>query len=97
MALRYLKNVVTLSFDSERCVGCGKCAEVCPRGVFSVAKCKARITSKDSCMECGACSLNCPAKAIAVNAGVGCAAAIIKSWFTGGEPACDCSGDSECC
>ena len=28
-------------------------------------------------MECGACALNCPQEAIEVNAGVGCAAAII--------------------
>jgi ferredoxin len=47
-------------------------------------------------MECGACALNCPSKAIKVNAGVGCAAAIIMSWFTGKEPSCGCS-DVECC
>ena len=44
--------------------------------------------------------MNCPAKAIEVNAGVGCAAAIIYSWFTGKEPTCGCSNDgsdSVCC
>ena len=96
MALTYLKNVVSLSLNDEKCVGCGKCAEVCPHGVFSVEEGKARICEKDFCMECGACALNCPAEAIDVDAGVGCAAAIIKSWITGGEPTCDCGG-GECC
>ena len=99
MSLTYLKNVASLSFDDQRCVGCGKCEEVCPHGVFSadkVDKKKARIVEKDLCMECGACAMNCPAEAINVNAGVGCAAAFIMAWFTGGEPTCGCSG-GECC
>jgi len=57
---------------------------------------KARIVDKDSCMECGACALNCPANAIEVDAGVGCAAAIIMGWFTGKEPICGCGG-GDCC
>jgi hypothetical protein len=36
------------------------------------------------------------AGAIEVHAGVGCAAAIIKGWITGGEPNCDC-GAGDCC
>jgi len=96
MKLTYLKNVATLSFFAEKCVGCGKCAEVCPHGVFSLTDQKARVSEKDLCMECGACALNCPAKAIEVKAGVGCASAIIKSWITGGEPSCGCNS-GECC
>jgi len=96
MALRYLKNVTTLSFTIERCTGCGRCMEVCPHGVFDLEGGKARIVERDLCMECGACALNCQVEALAVNAGVGCAAAIIKSWFTGGEPSCDCNG-GDCC
>ena len=96
MALKYLKNVTTLSLNMEKCNGCGKCTEVCPHGVFDVQEKKARIAQKDLCMECGACALNCPVEAIKVNAGVGCAAAITKSLLTGGEPSCGCS-DSGCC
>lgn len=96
MRHRYLKDVTTLAFETEKCVGCERCVEVCPHGVFDLDDGKARITDKDLCMECGACSLNCPAGAITVNAGVGCAAAIIKGWITGGEPSCDCSG-GDCC
>ena len=99
MALKYLKNVVSLSLNTEKCTGCGKCTEVCPHGVFDLAEGKAKIVKKDSCMECGACALNCPAGAIKVEAGTGCAAAIIISWFTGKEPACGCSEDGSgvCC
>jgi len=96
MKHKYLKNVATLAYDAEKCTGCGRCLEVCPHGVFDMTGKKARIACKDSCMECGACALNCPAEAIKVDAGVGCAAAIIIGWFTGGEPTCDC-GDRECC
>ena len=99
MKLRYLKNVTTLAFDAGKCVGCGRCKEVCPHNVFDLDEKKARIADRDSCMECGACAMNCPASAIAVNAGTGCAAAIIMSWFTGKEPTCGCSDDSSktCC
>jgi len=95
----YLKDVTTLTYDSEKCIGCGKCTEVCPHGVIGISGKKAHIVDKDSCMECGACALNCPAEALSVNAGVGCAAAIIMSWFTGKEPTCGCSedGKSACC
>jgi len=97
MRLRYLKNVTTLRLNAGKCIACGRCSEVCPHGVFDTENGKAQLVDKDLCMECGACALNCPAEAIEVNAGVGCAAAIIMSWFTGKEPVCGCSGDDGAC
>ena len=96
MKHRYLKNVATLSLSAEKCIGCGKCTEVCPHGVFTIENSKAEIIDKNSCMECGACAKNCPAAAIDVDAGVGCAYAVIMGWLTGKEPSCDCS-ESGCC
>ncbi len=34
--LSYLKNVVTLKLDENKCTGCGMCLEVCPHQVFKM-------------------------------------------------------------
>lgn len=88
--MKYLRNVVTLEYDPEKCNGCGRCLEVCPRAVFEMQDKKVRITDKDRCIECGACANNCQYEALTVKAGVGCAAAIINGRLQGTEP--DCSG-----
>jgi NAD-dependent dihydropyrimidine dehydrogenase PreA subunit len=98
-ALSYLKNN-TLRLDEEKCIGCGTCLEVCPHGVFSINNRKAQVIYKKYCMECGACKKNCPAGAIHVDAGVGCANAVITGILTGSEPVCGCSADENkqtCC
>ena len=87
----YLRNVVTLSLDMHRCTGCGTCEIVCPHGVIKRIEKKARIVDRDACMECGACAINCRAEALEVQAGVGCAAAVINSLVNGGEPTCGCA------
>ncbi len=99
MAMRYLEGVVTLELDAQKCTGCRMCVEVCPHGVLEIAQRKARIVDRGACMECGACALNCPADAISVDAGVGCANAVIRGMLRGTEPSCACSGSdgSSCC
>jgi ferredoxin len=87
---RYLKNVVTLNYDPEKCTGCGMCTEVCPHRIFELEDGKARVRDRDACMECGACAKNCPFSAISVRPGVGCAWAILLSEIKGRPvPACD--------
>ena len=81
---RYLPGVATLELDVDKCTGCRQCEIVCPHRVFAVEDGRARILDLDACMECGACALNCAWGAIGVNAGVGCASAIIGSWLRGG-------------
>jgi ferredoxin len=93
-AMKYLPGVATLALDPVTCIGCGMCAEVCPHAVLPIDGRKAGIVDRDACMECGACQRNCPVQAITVEAGVGCAAAIIIGALKGTEPTCDC--DSSC-
>lgn len=88
--MKYLKNVTTLQFFSEKCTGCKRCIEVCPHQVFDMDNKKAFITDINRCMECGACALNCSYGAIKVNSGVGCASAIITGMINNSEPECDC-------
>lgn len=97
--MKYLANVTTLAYSKDKCAGCGRCAEVCPRGVFVMQDKRAVLTDRDLCMECGACALNCEFGAIAVNTGVGCAAALINGMITGGAPSCGCDSTpgSVCC
>jgi NAD-dependent dihydropyrimidine dehydrogenase PreA subunit len=86
----YMKDVVTLGFDQVRCVGCGMCTLVCPRGVWSLNNGTAHIQDRNACMECGACATNCPAGAISVKPGVGCAAAVINSVLGRKNSSCCC-------
>ena len=99
--MKYLANVVTLELFPERCSGCGRCLEVCPRKVFAKNGKTVRIVDRDSCIECGACMMNCSFGAIRVNSGVGCAAALINGLIRGGEPQCGCGGgqasETSCC
>ena len=91
----YLENVVTLKLDESICIGCGRCLEVCPHQVFVPCGKKVTLSDRDACMECGACALNCPAKAITVDAGVGCASGIINEWLREHNISCVRFGD--CC
>ncbi len=89
-SLIYLKDVVTLQLDHDKCVGCGMCLIVCPHAVFSMNNGKARVENRDACMECGACAQNCPAEVVRVQAGVGCAAAVINTALGRESSSCCC-------
>ncbi len=86
----YLRDVVTLALDKEKCVGCGMCLMVCPQEVLSMHNGSAEIENRDHCMECGACARNCPTEAITVKAGVGCAAAVINTALGRDGSSCCC-------
>ncbi|MFH1241278.1 MAG: mercury methylation ferredoxin HgcB [Pseudomonadota bacterium] len=88
--LIYLKNVVTLELDQEKCVGCGMCLIVCPHAVLAMDNGHAEVRNRDLCMECGACARNCPTDAVSVQAGVGCAAAVINTALGRDSSSCCC-------
>jgi NAD-dependent dihydropyrimidine dehydrogenase PreA subunit len=88
--MKYLSNVSTLKLDKDKCTGCGRCVEVCPRQVIIMGDKKAYIVDRDLCIECGACQRNCAYGALIVKSGVGCAQALFNAMITGGEPVCGC-------
>jgi NAD-dependent dihydropyrimidine dehydrogenase PreA subunit len=53
-----------VALDEGRCIGCGRCEQVCPRGVFAVAE-VAALPHADRCEQCGACIVQCPTDALA--------------------------------
>jgi NAD-dependent dihydropyrimidine dehydrogenase PreA subunit len=68
-----------ITFNSEKCIGCGDCAEVCPQQCFTMGDDRKSIYAfPHRCMECGACKLNCRGGAISVDAGPGCFIYIAK-------------------
>jgi len=87
--VKYLSGVTTLRLFEDRCSGCGMCAVVCPHGVMAIENGFARIADRDACMECSACLRNCPEEAISVQAGVGCAQAVIQSALGRNSSCCD--------
>lgn len=89
MEHKYIKNVSTLKLESEKCIGCGMCVDVCPHQILLIQNGKAAVRDTDMCMECGACAKNCPTSAISVECGVGCAIAILNGLFRKSNPECE--------
>lgn len=58
--LKPLPNVKT-----EKCIGCGKCAESCPQQIITITNRKA-VINKKTCISCFCCQEMCPAHAIEV-------------------------------
>ncbi|MCL2774349.1 MAG: 4Fe-4S binding protein [Oscillospiraceae bacterium] len=60
-----MKNI---TFNEERCKGCGLCAAVCPQKIIANNKEKinqkgyypAGVKNKDLCTSCGQCAIICP-------------------------------------
>jgi ferredoxin len=87
----------TLRYDAELCINCDMCNIVCPHAVFTRGEKVAVLANPLACMECGACMVNCPVMAIYVDAGVGCASAMINAALRGKKmEECSCGGD-DCC
>ncbi len=54
-------------WESDKCVGCGKCSEVCRYNALAVVKGKVLIFP-ELCHSCGACSYVCPEEALSEKA-----------------------------
>ncbi|WP_283170930.1 DUF362 domain-containing protein [Curtanaerobium respiraculi] len=51
------------TINTEECIACGACAEVCPNDVIVVED-VAKVVNPDDCIECGSCIEECPSEAI---------------------------------
>ena len=57
-----------VTFQTERCKGCGLCVSACPRGLIQIDKNTinkkghnpACITDQDACIACACCAMMCP-------------------------------------
>ncbi|MBQ7516441.1 MAG: 4Fe-4S binding protein [Schwartzia sp.] len=52
--------------DRDRCVACGACEAVCPRGAIKVWKGSYSVVDASRCVGCGLCARECPASVIAI-------------------------------
>ena len=62
MTSAYKKAEITI--NEQLCTGCGKCVEVCPRGVYDVINKKSRVVDLAACISCKSCFVQCPVAAI---------------------------------
>lgn len=57
--------------SAEACVGCGKCAKVCPMDAISMVSdehgVKKPVIDESICLGCGVCARNCPKKVMILN------------------------------
>ena len=54
-----------LSFQPEKCVGCGFCTRVCPHGCHRTDEAGRRVLDRAACVRCGRCAVECYAGALA--------------------------------
>lgn len=50
--------------DEKKCVGCGRCVEICPGNLLTLSNSRAKIRDVRDCWGCTACVKTCPVDAI---------------------------------
>ncbi|MEM3486373.1 MAG: 4Fe-4S binding protein [Candidatus Methanomethyliaceae archaeon] len=55
-----------VSFDQDKCNGCGWCVQACPSKSLEISDKQARMIVPNECQACGDCQAICPKEAITV-------------------------------
>lgn len=55
---------MSIRLENEKCIGCGRCADVCPGNLLFIEGRKAHIRDARDCWGCTACVKACPHSAI---------------------------------
>lgn len=59
---------MSIRINTEKCIGCGRCAEICPGNLIQMVgpknQRKAQMTYPDECWGCMSCVKICPVQAI---------------------------------
>jgi ferredoxin-like protein FixX len=69
-----------ISYDPDKCDGCGECALVCSVNIWAVKENKAKLSPKykELCLECAACYATCETDAISFQYPAGGSGIVIK-------------------
>lgn len=55
---------MSIAIDKNKCIGCGKCSEVCPGSLIKLENKKAFIKYPKDCWGCTSCIKECPVNAV---------------------------------
>ena len=56
----------SVTVDSEKCIGCGECVDVCPVEVYELQNGKAVPVNEEECLGCESCIEVCEQSAITI-------------------------------
>lgn len=52
--------------DSEKCIGCGECVDICPEDVYEMQDEKSVPVNEENCVGCESCIEVCESDAITI-------------------------------
>lgn len=55
---------MSIRIDKEKCIGCGRCAEMCPGTLINLENKKAVMKYPKDCWGCASCLKECPVGAV---------------------------------
>ncbi|ELP87115.1 ferredoxin-2, putative [Entamoeba invadens IP1] len=57
----------TITVNTDYCIGCGACVDICPTGVLDIVNKKSTPVNIDNCCKCRECTRVCPVDALTVD------------------------------